>query len=56
MIAYTKNKKSFGCDFPWFLFTILKMTTHTGFHTRDVTEEKSGKEQLIRELTQNNRT
>jgi hypothetical protein len=30
MIAYTKTKKNFGCDFPWFRFTIQKMSYHTG--------------------------
>jgi hypothetical protein len=42
MIAY-KRKKNFGCDFPWFRFTIQKMSYHWVSIQRDVTGEKSGK-------------
>jgi hypothetical protein len=50
MIAY-KKKENFGCDFPWFPFTIQKMNYHIGSLYKEISEEKNKKrkEQLIRE-------
>jgi hypothetical protein len=55
---FTKDQEDFGCDFPWFRFlTPENELSHCIYTKRCYWREKSEKkEQLIRELTQKNKT